>query len=445
MAAAGAEDEGLPGSKPHLPKRTRHWLFTLFVSPLGYNYAQSLADGEWYIDYQHKFASIPTIRFCTFQVEDTAASLQERQEHGFQPHLHLQGYIQFNDPITATNAKKRLVSAGIPKSVHIDAMRGTPAECIEYCNKEEGRIEGLDPWTHGTAIMTSGQRTDWEQLHVDCKQEFHDDKFFYDNHPGLMVKHGAGIQAMRNAYHTSSAEVDRKFTILWGVPGAGKSYAAVMAAKAKALELKAEYYIYRPDIEKASKVWQCKYAHQRVLVWNEFDDMEISKGWLFSLFDGSQVDFPAKNVKGGIDIKADHIYLTSNVDPADWFHKIQPREAWWRRLKQHAHIKHYTKPYPGVQVDRPVADKIVDYDELMNNFGEGKDGKDAKIEEPPLPLRVHSPVLAQDPTWKYEDEDEEGLSQHEQLARARNLWEMFDRGVGSGVIPGSRENPMEID
>lgn len=442
MANGGAEEEGLPGPLHRVPKRTRHWLLTLFMSPRGVDYEESVAEGDWPADLDLQLRACPWIRFWVGQIEDTAKSPEDRARPDFEPHLHLQAYIQSRDPITLLNAKRRLVQAGLSDKVHLELCRGTPQECIDYCTKLEGRVVGTLPFEFGKPVLTSGERTDWEQLKDDVKGEFKDDKFFFENHTSLMVKHGAGIQAMRNAFHTHSGTVKRTFTIYWGVAGAGKSYAAVMAARAKAEELKCEYYIYRPDIEKASKVWQCKYGHQRVLVWNEFDDMEISKGWLCSFFDGSQVDFPAKNVKGGIDIKADHIYLTSNVDPADWFPKIQPREALWRRLKEHCVMKQYTKPYPGVKVDRPVPNEIIDYDELMDQFGEHK-AKDEFVLPPLGNIPDHQQVLAQDPMFDFE----EGLSQHEIMSRrARNICEMGLRGAGSGVSePGSQANPMQID
>lgn len=57
---------------------------------------------------------------------------------------HFQGYVEWKQKKTFTAAKALLGG----DKVHLEARRGTQQQAIDYCSKEDTRVDG--PWYHGT-------------------------------------------------------------------------------------------------------------------------------------------------------------------------------------------------------------------------------------------------------------------------------------------------------
>lgn len=67
-------------------------------------------------------------------------------QYEMEGHLHIQGYVYFNDAKTMASVKKRIFKwCGV--QAHLEKARGTPAENKTYCTKEETRVHG--PWEQG--------------------------------------------------------------------------------------------------------------------------------------------------------------------------------------------------------------------------------------------------------------------------------------------------------
>lgn len=72
---------------------------------------------------------------------------------------HWQGYIRFSSPKSFSYVKKVFLPWN---DVHIEIARGTPAQNIAYCSKQESRVAG--PWEFGDKPAEQGKRSDL--LHV---------------------------------------------------------------------------------------------------------------------------------------------------------------------------------------------------------------------------------------------------------------------------------------
>ena len=81
-------------------------------------------------------------------------------EQGEQRTPHLQGYVEFSSRVTRNQAKTL-----ISQRCHIERRRGTGQEARQYCQKEDGRLDG--PWEFGEFTETTssrGSRTDLETI-----------------------------------------------------------------------------------------------------------------------------------------------------------------------------------------------------------------------------------------------------------------------------------------
>lgn len=85
----------------------------------------------------------PDVRYCVWQKEVGEAGTP-----------HFQGYVEFTKKKTIT-AMKRM--AGLERA-HFEKRMGTASQAAEYCQKEEGRLEG--PWEYGQAASeTQGENS----------------------------------------------------------------------------------------------------------------------------------------------------------------------------------------------------------------------------------------------------------------------------------------------
>lgn len=89
-------------------------------------------------------ANTPLIKFLTWQVEE-----------GEDTHaVHWQGYVEVSSPCRMAKIFREIPFLA---HAHLEARRGTAAQAIAYCQKNETRKAG--PWTHGEPAVQGG-RTD---------------------------------------------------------------------------------------------------------------------------------------------------------------------------------------------------------------------------------------------------------------------------------------------
>lgn len=237
------------------------------------------------------------IRFLVYQ-----------KEAGEQDTPHIQGYVEFKRP-KRLNAVKSLVSG----RAHCEKANGTSQQNIEYCTKEEGRLE--DPVSFGSPASGQGKRTDLEKIKKEL-DEGATDKHLWQEYFPTMVRYFRGIAAYRVAVVEERSWMPEVYVCV-GKPGTGKS-------------------------KWAADNYPCAYWKQRSIWWDMYQQHETVVfddyyGWLpFDLLlricdryplmvegKGCQIQFVAKT-----------IIFTSNVCPSKWYRNIPNFAALIRRIKE---------------------------------------------------------------------------------------------------------------
>lgn len=230
---------------------------------------------------------------------------------------HWQGYIEFKKTIRMSRVKFYL--GGFEhdggNSIHLEVAKGTAAENIKYCSKEETRVYlGI---TRGHPYKTSqGKRTDLDELKRDCMDESKTelDIAISNQH---YIRHHRYVQRMRYLCGGAAAakEPFRKRTVVWyfGPPCTGKSRRAMYEAQLTGAS------VYRKSSD--TKWWDGYDKQQHVVI----DDISIgatgmSLGTWKRLLDGYPEQVEVKN--GFRPWMATSIWITSNHSPENWIASI---------------------------------------------------------------------------------------------------------------------------
>lgn len=115
---------------------SRNWCFTIYPQDFPYD------------EETHIFSTdgLSHLKYAVWQLERCPTTSRP----------HLQGYAEF-DKVTALRGGKKFFHDNFQSSVHLEKRKGTQAQAIAYCRKEESRIAG--PWTAGEPAIR-GQRND---------------------------------------------------------------------------------------------------------------------------------------------------------------------------------------------------------------------------------------------------------------------------------------------
>lgn len=283
--------------------RLRNYCFTLFdVSPQ---------------DLSSKIEQCQDIKYCIFQ-EELCPSTNRR---------HLQGYVEFAKPLRLSAVKTI-----IHRSVHLEPRRGSREEARNYCRKDDTRVSG--PFEFGSFGQERGHRSDLDAvkqlLDSGATNEEIADQYF-----GQWCRYSKAFEKYRSL-RLPTRDWKTTVTILWGVPGSGKTrYVYDKFPRESIFELA------RPN---GSSVWWDGYEpikHSIILL----DDFY---GWIpyaemLRLMDRYPHRVP---IKGGFTtFNPKEIYITSNVEWKSWYkfdenpHMVP--EAFKRRID---HIIHFNLP-----------------------------------------------------------------------------------------------------
>jgi hypothetical protein len=151
-------------------------------------------------------------------------------ETGTQETIHVQGYLRLKAPTSFTALKTCLTWL---QRAHIEQCGGSEQANIEYCSKEETRIEG--PYEVGQRSV-QGKRTDLIAAVEDLQAGVSEREMWY-THPSVMVRYTAGMNRAREIYNARPSpptyrldqfqwNLDLDFSksiILWGDSGIGKT------------------------------------------------------------------------------------------------------------------------------------------------------------------------------------------------------------------------------
>ncbi len=211
---------------------------------------------------------------------------------------HLQGYVELSRAIRLAGIKLRFG----PRA-HYEKRRGTQAQCIAYCKKEETRLQGGASGEGGEAKLLGKDKlsvvTAELQLGKNLSTLSHD-------YPQTFIKRGPQIIAYALSQLPDRDEAP-KIYILYGKTGTGKT------AEAHKRWPEA-FWVPRP---KKGGWWWYGYTGQKCIALDEWRKGLCSFGTALELFDRYAMTVQCKGAC--MKMLATTIVVTTNIDPMQWY------------------------------------------------------------------------------------------------------------------------------
>lgn len=249
---------------------------------------------------------------CELEFEDWMGYLVFQKERGENGTEHFQGYCEVKGSAKTLNWLKNHWS-GV---AHIEPRRGTQAQAIEYCKKQDTRIDG--PWEYGEA-KEQGKRTDLEQL-AELARTGVRKRHAFEELPSSYMRHHKAYAHVLTLYKPKA--VEREVILLIGPPGVGKT---------RYVHDNHEEFWQTP-LQK--EMWFDGYDGEDVALIDDFQG-QMPLTLLLQLLDRYVVQVP---IKGGFTWwTPKKIYVTSNYEISEWYdytNRPNARAALERRFSE---------------------------------------------------------------------------------------------------------------
>lgn len=277
---------------------------------------------------------MPSIRFrnCCFTwnnfPEDAEDILRDlpfkycvyQEELGENGTPHLQGYFELEKQ-TAKGKVQKMIHGW-----HVEKRMGSQDQAIAYCTKEETRAGDIIEWGEKAK---QGQRTDIEGMYEMIRLGKRE-RDIAEAMPAVHCKYTKGHDRYRSLVEYDSSKEFRLVTVdvLWGKAGCGKTKKACELADG-------DWYILNSPGSNGM-LWFDGYQGEKTLVIDDF------YGWikyheLLRILDGHQYRC---SVKGGFRWAFwEHVIVTSNKPPEDWYPSLGMTPALQRRLDDVQHLE----------------------------------------------------------------------------------------------------------
>lgn len=288
--------------------------------------------------------------------EEKMLYLVYQMEMGANNTPHYQGYCEFKSR-TRFNAIKELL-AGVGGSCHIEARRGTQAQAIAYCKKDDTRVIGFEIKEFGTPKVTApGKRNDIKEfrdavMNGDRKRKREIEEEF----SSIICRYPKYYDTLRGMSRPIRTE-DLKVVLIIGPPGTGKT--------------RVVYDRYKNDMD---ELWECPISNGTI--W--FDTYDLHKYVLLDDFAGASNHVTLTNLLRIIDrypvqvpSKGAHtwwcpnvIFITTNIQPKDWY-KWEGREIQYvslaRRFTFVYEMEDVHDPAVGLDITPPTRQHALEW------------------------------------------------------------------------------------
>lgn len=236
---------------------------------------------------------------------------------------HYQGYLEYTAPMRFSAVKEHL---GF--SVHLEQRRGSRQQAIDYCRKDESKIDG--PWIIGDiGPLKPGKRTDLHEVAASI-QDGGTISTIVEEYPVAYIKYYRGIERIIERTSRPSAMAWRKLNVMvyHGVSGSGKTRKAIADANL-------DFYI----LDQGERLWFDGYDGQKTLIIDDFYSW-IKWGQLLRILDGHPYRC---EIKGSFCYALwTTVIITSNAEPSEWYPNVvnnQRRAALSRRINKVFHFR----------------------------------------------------------------------------------------------------------
>ena len=228
-----------------------------------------------------------------------------QRECGANGTVHIQGYVIWNNRRTLNSCR------AINARAHWEIRRGTHDQAVEYCTKQDTRVEGTEPFISGTP-PSPGARSDLEDIKemVDSGESMQE---VSTKHFGSYIRYYKGIHQYA-LLHRAQRSWKTEVVVLYGPPGTGKSR--------RCLESYPDAY-WKPH----GKWFDGYDGHEDVVIDDFYGWLPYSQ--LLNILDRYPLNVETKGGTTGFIAK--HLVLTSNQHPQEWY-RNHPYGALERRI-----------------------------------------------------------------------------------------------------------------
>lgn len=262
--------------------------------------------------FTHHWKEGRTPRLLDFETQDAVSySVYQTEICPETGKHHYQGYIHCNRPVRPT----AFYQCGLSHRTHFEVCRGTPASNIDYCTKQESRIDG--PWEFGTKPMGGqGSRSDILGFVTNVRNGRTDLELLESN-PSEYLRYYRAVERVRLLLVPNRTDFEGVYLFV-GESGTGKSYAA---------------HQFDPDdtyFKQPGSEWFDGYTGQETIVLDEF------RGWLtfatlLRLCDRYPLEVQTKG--GQVKCRAKRVIITSNLYPDQWYSDKIDITPFYRRVR----------------------------------------------------------------------------------------------------------------
>lgn len=208
------------------------------------------------------------------------------------------------------------------QSVHAEPTR-SEASC-QYVWKEDTRVEGTQFELGEKPRDTKYNKKDWDDILEHAKKGK-----FEEISPDVQIRYFPNLLKVASYYSNPQAVVKEVY-VFWGSTGTGKSRRAWAEASLQAY----------PKIP-TTKFWDGYRQHSNVVI-DEFDG-KVGITHMLSWLDRYPVIVEIKG--GSVSLACEKIWITSNVDPRNWYNDSnsseEQRKALMRRFTLCVHFENF--------------------------------------------------------------------------------------------------------
>lgn len=283
--------------------KCRNWTFTL------YNYDSG------YIEFIKTITSDPGLhKIKVFGCQEEQCPTTGKQ--------HLQGYIGMINACSMSHIKKTLQRSDI----HLEVMRGSINDSINYCSKSSSKVEG--GYSVYIGDSNQGERTDLKKIADKIKNREMTIEDVMDENPQLFCQYKNGLKEIANKAYRIKRTTKTKVIVIYGASGSGKSRDAFNRDD-----------VYRLTKGNGNAVWFDGYNYNKTVVIDDF------YGWLpfdtlLQLTDRYDYNVDVKGSK--MTFNSPTIVITSNKSPLEWYSNLS-EEHKYALLRRIDECYYYTK------------------------------------------------------------------------------------------------------
>jgi hypothetical protein len=232
---------------------------------------------------------------------------------------HIQGFISLKK-------KKRFnwIKEAIGTRAHIEIAKGSPKQNRDYCSKDGAYEE------YGEVPRGQGNRSDLE-IAANLVRSGKRLREIAEEAPSAFIRYGSGISRLQFYHRPNRRCATPDIQTFWGPTGTGKTRRVWEFANPDELWIS------------PGGSWFDGYDGHRAVLFDDFDGGWFKITYLLKLLDRYVMPIP---IKGGHTWwYPDVIYITTNIEPKDWYPqaKSEHQKALLRRLTEFGKIHHLTQ------------------------------------------------------------------------------------------------------